>query len=72
MIFGVYRRLCALALIALLISATLIAHPFWSAPAALYQIQLVNFFKNISILGGLLFIACHNSLREHHEKLRAH
>ena len=64
LIFGVYRRLCALALIALLISATLIAHTFWSAPSALYQIQLVNFFKNISLLGGLLFIACHQSKPE--------
>jgi len=54
---GEYRRISAAALILFLISATLIAHPFWIAPRPLVQVQLVNFLKNLSMMGGLLFAA---------------
>lgn len=54
---GLRPRLCAAALIAFLIPATLIGHPFWIAPSQLYQVQLVNFLKNLAIVGGLLFVA---------------
>ena len=54
---GEYRRISAAALILFLIPATLIAHPFWIAPSQLVQVQLVNFLKNLSMMGGLLFIA---------------
>jgi putative oxidoreductase len=57
LVFGQYRRLCAVALILFLIPATLIAHSFWIAPSQLFQVQLVNFLKNLSMIGGLLLIA---------------
>jgi len=54
---GLYPGICAGALIAFLIPATLIGHPFWIAPSQLFQVQLINFLKNFSMIGGLLFIA---------------
>jgi putative oxidoreductase len=55
--FGLYRRICAVALVAFLVPATLIAHAFWMASGPLFQIQLLNFLKNLSMIDGLLFIA---------------
>jgi len=58
LILGIFPRLAALALIAFLIPATLMAHPFWQAVSTpLYPVQLINFFKNVCMCGGLLFIA---------------
>jgi putative oxidoreductase len=54
---GLYPGICAAALIAFLIPATLIGHPFWIAPSQLFQVQLINFLKNLSTIGGLLLIA---------------
>jgi putative oxidoreductase len=57
LILGVYPRVCALALLLFLIPATLMAHPFWKAiGTSLYQVQLINFFKNMCMAGGLIFI----------------
>jgi putative oxidoreductase len=58
LIFGVFPRLASLALIAFLIPATIMAHPFWQAfSTPLYPVQLINFLKNVCMCGGLLFIA---------------
>ena len=58
LVLGVYPRIAALGLIAFLVPATLMAHPFWeSVSTPLYPIQLINFFKNVCMCGGLLFIA---------------
>lgn len=59
--FGFYRRICAVALIAFLVPATLIGHSFWIAPGQLFQVQLINFLKNLSMIGGLLLIAATGS-----------
>jgi putative oxidoreductase len=57
LILGVYPRIAALALLLFLIPATLMAHPFWKAIGTpLYQVQLINFSKNLSMTGGLIFI----------------
>jgi putative oxidoreductase len=57
LILGVYPRISALALLLFLIPATLMAHPFWKAfDTSLYQVQLINFSKNLSMAGGLIFI----------------
>src|SRR5580704_9101589 len=41
-----------------LIPATLMAHAFWQvADTSLYPVQLINFFKNVCMAGGLVFIA---------------
>ncbi|MFT4111347.1 DoxX family protein [Silvibacterium sp.] len=60
---GIYPRVCAIGLILFLIPATLIAHAVWSAPSPMYQVQLINFFKNVSIVGGLLMVACSKGFR---------
>jgi putative oxidoreductase len=58
LVLGLRPRLAALALVAFMVPATLVAHPFWlSSGTALLQPQLVNFCKNVAIIGGLLFIA---------------
>jgi putative oxidoreductase len=57
LILGVYPRISALALLLFLIPATLMAHPFWKAiGTSLYQVQLINFSKNVCMAGGLIFI----------------
>lgn len=56
--FGIFPRVAALALIAFLIAATLVGHPFWLAgDTPTFVGQLVNFSKNLAMMGGLLFIA---------------
>jgi putative oxidoreductase len=58
LLLGFRQRLAALALAAFMVPATLIAHPFWlylGQPEL--QVQLINFSKNLAIIGGLLFIA---------------
>jgi putative oxidoreductase len=58
LIFGVYPRLAALALILFLIPATLMAHAFWQAVGTpLFTVQVINFCKNLCMTGGLLFLA---------------
>jgi putative oxidoreductase len=55
---GVYPRLAALALFVFLVPATFVSHSFWlAAGSPSFQGQLINFFKNAGIWGGLLFIA---------------
>jgi putative oxidoreductase len=57
LILGIYPRISALALLLFLIPATLIGHAFWLASGtSLYTVQLINFFKNVSMAGGLIFI----------------
>ena len=54
LILGIYPRISALAL---LLPATLLAHEFWlAAGTSLYPVQLINFFKNVCMAGGLIFI----------------
>lgn len=57
LILGIYPRISALGLLLFLIPATLMAHAFWLvAGTSLYQVQLINFFKNVCMAGGLIFI----------------
>ena len=57
LIMGIYPRISALALLLFLIPATLMGHAFWLASGTpLYTIQLINFFKNVGMAGGLIFI----------------
>jgi len=48
--------LACLALVAFLVPATIIAHSFWSAPPDAYGAQLINFLKNLAMVGGLLTV----------------
>jgi putative oxidoreductase len=62
--FGIFPRVAALALIAFLVAATFVGHAFWLAPAGtpVFVGQLINFLKNLAIMGGLLFIASTRSI----------
>lgn len=55
-ILGAYARWGAVLLIIFLIPTTLIFHNFWALEGAERQPQMINFMKNLSILGGLLII----------------
>jgi putative oxidoreductase len=57
LVFGIYPQLAALALLVFLIPTTFVAHAFWQAAGtAAYTPQLLNFLKNTSMAGGLVFI----------------
>jgi putative oxidoreductase len=56
LILGVAPRLTALLLIGFTLVASLISHSFWTfADAAQVARQQTQFFKNLAIIGGLLF-----------------
>jgi putative oxidoreductase len=62
LVLGIYPRISALALLLFLIPATLMGHAFWQAVGtSLYPVQLINFFKNICMAGGLIFIVATRS-----------
>lgn len=54
--FGYRMKQGALLLGLYLIPTTLIFHNFWAVEGQQVQIQLLQFFKNISIMGGLLLL----------------
>lgn len=53
---GFQGRLAALAVFLYLIPTTLIFHNFWAAPPDAHMMQLINFMKNVAIMGGLLMM----------------
>lgn len=53
LVFGFLTRLAALGLILVLIPTTLLFHNFWTMEGAEAKTQMVNFMKNLAILGGL-------------------
>ncbi|CAN5905243.1 DoxX family protein [soil metagenome] len=53
---GFLTRLAALGLIAVLIPTTLLFHAFWTLDGAEAKAQMVNFMKNLAILGGLAMV----------------
>jgi putative oxidoreductase len=56
--FGIYPRISSVALLLFLIPATLMAHAFWQvADTSQYMVQMINFFKNVCMAGGLICIA---------------
>ncbi|HEX7927050.1 MAG TPA: DoxX family protein [bacterium] len=57
LLVGWRARSAALLLIAYLVPVTLQFHNFWALTDAQAQVELVNFLKNIAIMGGLLMVA---------------
>ncbi len=53
---GFKARIGALALVIFLIPTTLIFHNFWAFEEMERQMQMIEFLKNLSILGGLLMV----------------
>jgi putative oxidoreductase len=57
---GWKTRWMAWALIAFVVIATLMAHRYWEfADAQQYAAQMINFWKNMTIIGGLLMVVCY-------------
>ena len=63
LLVGVQVRLAALALLVFTIVATLIAHRFWEYQDAARRMQQTNFFKNVAIAGGFIFLIAHGGGR---------
>jgi len=55
-VFGFLARIGALGLFLYLIPTTLIFHHFWTFEGAEQKTQMVNFMKNLAIMGGLLLL----------------
>jgi putative oxidoreductase len=56
---GFATRLGALALFLFLIPTTLMFHDFWAMSGAERTGQMVNFMKNLAVMGGLLVLVAH-------------
>jgi putative oxidoreductase len=55
-VVGLQTRYAAILLAIFTVVAAVIGHPFWATPAAQAEAQAVNFFKDLAIFGGLLFV----------------
>jgi putative oxidoreductase len=55
LLVGVFPRVTALLLIAFVIAATATSHRYWEFAEPARRFQEISFFKNVGILGGLLF-----------------
>lgn len=58
-LFGFLTRLASLGLFTFLIITTYFFHHFWDLSGAEAKTQMVNFMKNLAILGGLLTLFAH-------------
>lgn len=67
---GWKARCAALSLFVFTALTAFIFHNFWSLPPAQAQEQMIHFMKNLSIMGGLLFVVTHGSGRLSLEKQR--
>lgn len=54
---GFQARYAALVIALWLVPVTLVFHNFWAVPQAQQQEQMINFLKNLAIIGGLLITA---------------
>ena len=53
---GFHARLGAIALLVFLVPVTLFMHKFWGlSDAQQAQMQMINFMKNVALMGGALF-----------------
>ncbi len=53
---GYKARWAALAIFLFLIPATLIFHAFWAVDPEQVKMQLIQFQKNLAIMGGMLYV----------------
>ncbi|HEY9239680.1 MAG TPA: DoxX family protein [Burkholderiaceae bacterium] len=56
-VFGFLTRWVALALAVFTLLAAVIFHAYWAVPPEQVMMQQINFWKNISIVGGFLLLA---------------
>jgi putative oxidoreductase len=57
---GYKAKYAALVIAFWLVPVTLVFHHFWGIPEAAKQDQMINFLKNVAIIGGLLILAYAN------------
>jgi len=55
-VLGFYTRPLALALAIYTVIAAVIGHPYWNMGGEMRYESMINFYKNISITGGLLML----------------
>jgi len=55
-ILGFKTRLAALVMIVFTIIATLLAHSFWTMDDPARMANRIQFFKNVAIIGGFLYV----------------
>lgn len=58
---GYKARWAALAIFLFIIPTTLIFHAFWSVEPAQMQMQMIQFQKNLAIMGGMLYVVVHGA-----------
>jgi putative oxidoreductase len=56
LIVGWRARLGAAALLIWMIPVTLVFHAFWAVPPDQVQMQMIQFFKNLGLMGAMLLI----------------
>lgn len=61
LVLGWKVRWAAAALLLYTAVAAIIFHDFWAMPPDQAQNQMIHFMKNISMLGGLLYVVIHGS-----------
>lgn len=60
-VLGWKARWAAAAMFIFTLLTALIFHNFWAAAADQAQNQMIHFMKNISMMGGLLYVVVHGS-----------
>ena len=60
-VLGWKARWAAAAMLIFTGMAALFFHNFWAVPADQAQNQMIHFMKNISMMGGLLYVAAYGS-----------
>lgn len=53
---GFKARYAALILGLFTLAAAVLFHNYWASPAEMVMVQQINFYKNLAITGGLLFV----------------
>ena len=61
LVIGWQARWAATAIFLFLIPTTLIFHPFWAAEVARKGMEQIQFMKNLSIMGGLLYVMAYGA-----------
>jgi putative oxidoreductase len=61
LVLGLKARWAAGALFVFTLLTALVFHNFWAAAADQAQNQMIHFMKNISMMGGLLYVVVHGS-----------
>ena len=59
LLLGWRTRWAALILVLFTLAAAVLFHDYWAVPPEQKMMQAINFWKNVAIAGGLLFVATH-------------